>query len=80
MQAHDIVNTAPSPTIVTSFSFSNLAFGEPTTLTLDLTQPSNFPALIHRLLLDIPTAFNSSSLSCSGFAGIQCTIQGASSL
>jgi hypothetical protein len=74
MYAQDIVNTAPSTTLVSAFSFSSLVEEAPTALTLNLTQPSNFSTLVHKVVLDIPALFGTGSQTCSGFSGILCVL------
>ena len=72
----DIVNTAPSPVLVNTFSFSNLAYGEATNLSLNLTQPTRFSTAVHKVVVDVPTSFGMGSVTCSG-TGVGCAVAGS---
>ena len=43
-------------------------------MTLSLSQPSNFPTLIYKLTVEIPSTFTTSGIACSGFSGIVCSM------
>ena len=73
----DIVNTQVSSTLVTSFSFSNLAYGESSSLTVDLTQPADHLTTVYRIVIDVPVDFGVSNASCSGLTGMQCVLTGS---
>lgn len=74
MSTPDLVNSAASSDPAVTFEFNSTIWGEGTRLKLSLWQPTAFVETVYLAKIDIPSEFDITGFSCSGFTGLLCSL------